>query len=103
MWRRPLACAFAGRMFSFLIRLIVFLIAISAIKSVVNYGRRLWYGIHPSRPLTRSARPGPPPSTVLQMDPVCGTYVAVDSSFKKIAAGKVYHFCSAECRNRFTV
>ena len=89
-------------MFSFLIRLILFLIAISAIKSVVNYGRRLWYGIQPNRPIARS-RPGTLPSTVLQMDPVCGTYVAVDSSFKKIAAGKVYHFCSVECRNRFTV
>ncbi len=87
-------------MFSFLIRLILFLIAISAIKSVVNYGRRLWHGIQPARTVVRN-RPGPPPATVLQMDPVCGTYVAVDSSFKKIAAGKVYHFCSAECRNRF--
>jgi YHS domain-containing protein len=89
--------------FSFVIRLILFLIAISAIKSVVNYGRRLWYGIQPGRPVVRSTPAGPPPSTVLQMDPVCGTYIAVDSSFKKIAAGKVYHFCSVECRDRFTV
>jgi YHS domain-containing protein len=89
---------------SFVIRLIVFLIAISAIKSVVNYGRRLWYGIQSGRPIMRSRGQAPPtPSTVLQMDPVCGTYVAVDSSFKKIVAGKVYHFCSVECRNRFTV
>ena len=33
---------------------------------------------------------------------VCGTYVAVDSSLKKISGGKVYHFCSPECRERFT-
>ena len=90
-------------MFAFFARLILFLIVISAIKSVVNYGRRLWHGLQSGRPVVRSARPGPAPSTVLQMDPVCGTYVAVDSSFKKIAAGKVYHFCSAECRERFTV
>jgi YHS domain-containing protein len=90
-------------MFSFFARLILFLIAISAIKSLVNYGRRLWNGIQSGRPVVRSSRTGPAPSTVLQMDPVCGTYVAVDSSFKKIAAGKVYHFCSVECRNRFTV
>jgi YHS domain-containing protein len=100
---RALGLRFVGRMFSFVIRLFLFVIAISAIKSVVNYGRRLWYGIQPGRPLSRSNRRGPPASTVLQMDPVCGTYVAVDSSFKKIAAGKVYHFCSVECRNRFTV
>jgi len=39
---------------------------------------------------------------MLQCDPVCGTYVAVDSSLKKISNGKVFHFCSPECRERFT-
>jgi uncharacterized protein len=82
-------------MFVFVIRLILFLIAISAIKGVLNYGRRLWHGIQPP------ARRTELPPTVLEMDPVCGTYVAADSSFKRIAGGKVYHFCSAECRNRF--
>jgi YHS domain-containing protein len=38
---------------------------------------------------------------MLQQDPVCGTYVAVDSSLKKIVGGRVIHFCSAECRDRY--
>jgi YHS domain-containing protein len=93
-------------MFVLLFRLILFLIAISVIRSVLNYLRRLWFGFQSGRrevgssgrPLSRKAEAA---STMLKMDPVCGTYVAVDSSFKKIAGGKVYHFCSAECRNRF--
>jgi YHS domain-containing protein len=89
-------------MLYFLSRLILLLIAISAIKSVVNFGRRLWYGVQPGRPVVRASREAQSPSTVLQMDPVCGTYVSVETSLKRIVAGKVYHFCSPECRNRFS-
>jgi len=88
-------------MFVFIFRIIVFLIAISAIKAVVNYAQRWWYGLQSGRRAVPPGRRGEVPTTVLQMDPVCGTYVAVDASFKKVSGGKVYHFCSAECRNRF--
>jgi YHS domain-containing protein len=62
---------------------------------------------------SRNAPAAPPPqatatpgarseSTLLHQDPVCGTYVAAVSSLRKISGGKVYHFCSEECRNRFS-
>lgn len=89
-------------MLYFLSRLILLLILISAIKSAVNFGKRLWYGTLAGRPVVRSARESQAPSTVLQKDPVCGTYVSVETSLKRIVAGKVYHFCSTECRNRFS-
>lgn len=54
----------------------------------------------PADPITSSSPAGG--ATLLQQDPICGTYVAADSSLKKIVAGHVYHFCSAECRNKFT-
>jgi YHS domain-containing protein len=88
-------------MFVFIFRLIVFLIAISVIRSVVVRVQGWWYAIQSGRRAVPPGRRGQAPATMLQMDPVCGTYVAVDSSFKKVAGGKVYHFCSAECRNRF--
>ena len=78
-------------MFVFLARLISFLIAISVIRSVVNFVQRLWHGVTqdpaPFRG-TRSRTPAGDPSgaTVLQQDPVCGTYVAVDTSLKRIVA-----------------
>jgi uncharacterized protein len=92
--------------FVFLARVIAFLIAVSVIRSVVDYVKRLWQGTtQQSRPFPR-VRPNTPvgdtPSaTLLQQDPVCGTYVAVDTSLKKIVAGRVYYFCSDECRNKF--
>ena len=88
-------------MFSLIIRLIEFLVVLSAIRSAVNFVRRFWYGGQIPRPTF-----GPPPqpqagSTTLQQDPVCGTYGSVESSLKKVVKGQVVHFCSPECRNRY--
>jgi len=92
-------------MFVFLARLILFLIAISMIRSAVGYVQRLWQGIQPpSSPRTvreATAQNGGVTSTVLQQDPVCGTYVGVDTSLKRIVGGRVLHFCSPECRDRY--
>jgi len=89
-------------MFAFVARLILFLIAISVIRSVVGYVQRLFGAARQAQPMPRpqNAAGG---ATVLQQDPVCGTYVAVDSSLKRIVDGRVIHFCSAECRDRYPV
>lgn len=94
-------------MFVFLARVIAFVIAVSLIRAVVDYIKRLWHGVtQDPRPFpgTRPRTPVGDPSgaSVLQQDPICGTYVAVETSLKKIVAGRVYFFCSAECRNKFT-
>jgi YHS domain-containing protein len=90
-------------MFSFLARLIVFVIAVSAIRSAVNFVQRLWAGAQ-QQPRAVPRPPGADSgmATMLQQDPVCGTYVAVDSSLKRIVGGRVIHFCSAECRDRYS-
>jgi YHS domain-containing protein len=88
-------------MFAFIERLILFMIAISAIRSVVRFvqglGSRLRTQARP-RANYSAAAPG---ATMLQQDPVCGTYVAIDSSLKRIMDGKVVHFCSPECRDKY--
>lgn len=91
-------------MFIFLARLIVFLIAISAIRSVVRYILGMFTGAQARPPAGQATRQAPgraSDATMLKQDPVCGTYVAIDTSLKKISGGQVYHFCSAECRDRF--
>jgi YHS domain-containing protein len=88
-------------MFAFIERLILFMIAISAIRSVVRFvqgmGSRL--GTQSRSRVNHAA--GAPSATMLQQDPVCGTYVAIDSSLKRIMDGKVVHFCSPECRDKY--
>ena len=93
-------------MFAFLVRLILFTIAISAIRSFVVYLQRLWTGGAQRRTFTRprsqaGQSAGQPGATMLQQDPVCGTYVAIDTSLKRVVGGRVYHFCSDACRDRF--
>ncbi len=37
----------------------------------------------------------------LQRDPVCGTFVSPASSVTLKSGGKVVHFCSAACRDKY--
>jgi YHS domain-containing protein len=89
----------------FLLRLIMFMIAISVaisvIRSAVIFVQRLWAGTQQQRTVRHAPASAAGSATMLQQDPVCGTYVAVDSSLKRIVGGRVIHFCSAECRDRF--
>ena len=88
-------------MFAFFERLILFLIAISVIRSVIRFVQNLGTRMNAqSRPRVNHSAEGPG-ATMLQQDPVCGTYVAIDASLKTIVNGKVLHFCSAECRERY--
>jgi len=87
-------------MFAFLARLILFTIAISAVRWVVRFVQRAWMGIQAPRTMNTADRPHAAP-TLLQQDPVCGTWVPIDSSLKTIVRGKVLHFCSPECRDRY--
>jgi YHS domain-containing protein len=48
--------------------------------------------------------PSDPPKQAggaLKRDPVCGTFVAPETSIKATIGGEVLHFCSAECRGKY--
>ena len=92
-------------MLSFLLRVILFAIALSVVRSVVTMVHRAFTGGR-AQPPTRTARGASqgsqqPATTMLQQDPVCGTYVAVDTSLKRVVNGRVVHFCSPECRDKY--
>jgi YHS domain-containing protein len=94
-------------MFAFLARLILIVIAISVVRSVFAWILRLFASAgqqaraSQSRPASQKTPPSAPPAMALEQDPVCGTYVSVDTSLKRIVQGKVYHFCSETCKDRF--
>jgi YHS domain-containing protein len=94
-------------MLRFLGEVILIVIAISVLRSILASVQRIFTAtVHPPRDQqaqqTRTP-PATPPATALEQDPVCGTYVSVDSSLKRIVGGKVYHFCSEACKDRFSV
>jgi len=39
----------------------------------------------------------------LKKDPVCGTYVSAGASLTRTVNGRVIHFCSRECRDKYRV
>ncbi len=89
-------------------RLILMLIAVSVIRSVVRFVQGITgrFGTHVSPRVNHSrqaasASKTPGSATMLQQDPVCGTYVAIDASLKRVVNGKVLHFCSDDCRDRY--
>jgi len=101
-------------MFAYLFRMIVFFVTISVVRSVIQALVRAFRGTpstrnqgQPDSPKQGSPQTGPESggaasaSTLLHQDPVCGTYVAAGSSLRKICGGKVFHFCSEECRERY--
>ena len=72
----------------------LFLLLRSIIKSALA-GR--------SRPRSSAGPPEPvQPGGELKKDPVCGTYVPVGASLTRTVKGQVLHFCSKECRDRYT-
>jgi YHS domain-containing protein len=90
-------------------RLISLFFLVLVIRSALQFVYRIFRGSHAGTNAARSAsrsrqdppHQNPPVSTVLHQDPVCGTYVAADASLKRIVDGKVFHFCSEECRDRY--
>ena len=49
-------------------------------------------------------RPAPPTVSAggeLKKDPVCGTYVSMDTSVTKRINGQLLHFCSPACRDKY--
>ena len=89
-------------MLAFISRLILILVALSVIRYVIQFAQRFLRISGPGAMAPRAAAsPQAKGSTVLQQDPVCGTYVAGDLSLKRIVRGKVIHFCSPECRDRY--
>jgi YHS domain-containing protein len=84
-------------------RLILMLIAVSVIRSLVRFVQGITgrFGAHISPRVNHSRQAANQPATMLQQDPVCGTYVAIDASLKRVVNGKVLHFCSDDCRDRY--
>lgn len=54
----------------------------------------------------QQAANNPPPhkaGTDLHKDPVCGTYVAETTPFRRSSGGETFYYCSGDCRNKHSV
>jgi YHS domain-containing protein len=78
-----------------LVPLIILLFARSILRSLIAAFRvaQQRTGTAPPRNIPAAAE--------LKKDPVCGTYVSAAGSLTRTVNGKVLHFCSEECRNKY--
>ncbi len=69
-------------------------------------GRSLWRdlkeGLRSQRASSKASSSSPPAVTdKLVKDPICGVYCARKEAYTAIWKGRVYYFCSEECRQKF--
>ena len=86
-------------MFRFLFYLITTVVLISVARMVAGVlmkGLGSWFEPAPPAPAASV-----PVGGELKKDPICGTFVSTATSVKKSVEGAVFHFCSAECRDKF--
>ncbi len=80
---------------------IVAVLIISLVRSVIGILAKSFFDVvNPSRP----AQPGRPTVQAggeLKKDPVCGTFISMDTALQKKVGKDVYYFCSPECRDKF--
>jgi YHS domain-containing protein len=89
----------------FILRVLVPLLILLLVRAVI---RSLVTGFQTAarRAAQEQANPGSrdiPAAAELKKDPVCGTYVSTAASLTRTINGKVVHFCSQECLNKYRV
>jgi YHS domain-containing protein len=76
-------------------------------RAVIGAAGRLFMGGGTQGPPPGQPRTGGTQDAMLQSagelrkDPVCGTFVPVSTSLKRVVNGETVYFCSADCRDRF--
>jgi YHS domain-containing protein len=53
-----------------------------------------------SQPSATPPASGPQAGGELHKDPVCGTYVAESTPFRRQSAGQMFYYCSSDCREK---
>ncbi|MGH7973826.1 MAG: hypothetical protein ACREIC_34345 [Limisphaerales bacterium] len=93
-----------------MLRLIVFLLiailVIPLIRAIIGTIMKGFADLLQTSQPSRGSRPTTPRVDVplggeLKRDPVCGTFIAVQSSVQETIAGETIYFCSGTCRDKY--
>ena len=92
-------------MFRAFLYLIVFVLALSVLRSVLGIISKAFKWIVQqflSAGGSPGSRPSSPPSGgELKKDPVCGTFISTATAFQKSVGGQTVYFCSTQCRDKY--
>lgn len=89
-------------MIKFIAFALIAVILISILRMVIGLvGKGLSELVQPSSPGGSGPQRPAPVTGELKQDPVCGTYVATTTDFRKSVDGRTVYFCSAACREKY--
>lgn len=92
-------------MFRLIFELILTVVVLTVLKSVVGIVLRGFSQAMKPDSTTPGAGPRSsnqvPLTGELKKDPVCGTYIATNTSIQEKIGGQVVHFCSTACRDKY--
>jgi uncharacterized protein len=96
-------------MFRFILEFLALLMFFAVARAVIAAAGRLFTGGMHAPPPTSPTHQGSSRDAMMQSsgelrkDPVCGTFVPISTSLKRVVNGEMVYFCSADCRDRFAV
>jgi hypothetical protein len=85
--------------FRAILELLITLLVVMVIRAVINGFLKMASGVQPKQP-SASARPEPQIRGELHRDPVCGTFVAESTAFRRQAGQQMFYYCSDACREK---
>lgn len=92
-------------MFRFILEFVGFLLFFAAVRTILSWIMRLFAQTVQTQGQQQSARTRQGgvlhSAGELRKDPVCGTFVPMQSSLKRTVNGETLYFCSVECRDRY--
>lgn len=86
----------------FFLRVLVPLLLFLLLRAIL---RSIFAGVRSTSTPPAAVRQPPPVQAggELKKDPVCGTYVSAATSITLAVNGRVVHFCSEKCRDKYRV
>jgi hypothetical protein len=87
--------------FRAILELLITLLVVMVIRSVISGFLKVAAGAQSKQPSSgSSSRPEPQIRGELHRDPVCGTFVAESTAFRRQAGQQMFYYCSDACREK---
>jgi YHS domain-containing protein len=89
-------------MFRLITYLLMMVVLITIVRNAIGFLVRL-FGHAVAAKSVNASKQSVPLTGEFKKDPVCGTYIAAETSLHETVAGQTFYFCSTYCRDKFAL
>ena len=100
---RPMFRAILELLVTILFAMLIRAVVSGLLKGFTSFSRSAAPPPEPPRPSRPSAPQGPQIAGELHRDPVCGTFVAESSPYRRGAGQQTFYYCSESCREKHSL